>query len=719
MLLTIGDFKNRVRSEMTALVTELQELTGRSTPEEEKAWRSSLPKIAAAFSNSSFNPLHLYFQGKGSLSLEYQLPASSSWCDMVLLGRHQGKSAAVIVELKDWTTHADKPGSVEGLIERFGEPVLHPSDQVRGYTEYCRRFHSAVHAYGANVSGCVVFTHDFFVSSYEKPPNNALVAAYPCFTLAPQDVEASLPAYFAERLSEPDEGFAQEFEAGTYKQDRGFIRQIGQQILNPKNSEFELLDSQRRALSVTKDLIHKALFSGESELQKQVIIIDGPPGSGKSILAAKIWADLVTDERLPDGSAVFATTSASQNSNWAYLFRQAAHDAAGSGVVKRTASYTPITTQRLGALRRKHGEQFLGDPLSWREHIRTLRALGEKFQDGGQDEQYLISIVDEAHALINPEEPEGRGQYGFVTSLGPQAYHVIRSSTVSIFLLDGKQSFRDRENTSPEQIRTWAKELGARVATDISLADTQFRCAGSKEYVEWVEAVLRGETPAVCRELAQGWLGVLDLRIFESPEEMEACLRERIAENKTARLLASYARKWKTKGAAAPHDLPDDLKDFHEPYTKGGQMRYWSRVWNYVAGNGSDYTHFIQARPGSRMHEDQLSEVGCPYAVRGFDFDYVGLLWLGDLQRRDSKWRADAAQVFETGLDRTLAAVRHERDMSGSAHVALYNALAQGYRILMTRPMQGIYLWFEDVETREYVEACIASAEVTRKPGGR
>lgn len=34
------------------------------------------------------------------------------------------------------------------------------------------------------------------------------------------------------------------------------------------------------------------------------------------------------------------------------------------------------------------------------------------------------------------------------------------------------------------------------------------------------------------------------------------------------------------------------------------------------------------------MHQDPLSEVGCPYVVRGFDFDYVGLLWLEDIYVR-------------------------------------------------------------------------------------
>ncbi len=708
MLITIEQLRSRVENDCPGLVADLQSITGRYGTEEAHAWESSLAKLSKLFQAPSFQPLHLYFGGRGNLALEYQLPASSSWCDVVLLGSHHGRASAIIVELKDWNTHADKPGPVEGLVERFGEPVMHPSDQVRGYTEYCRRFHSAVHEHNATVSGCVLFTKDFFAASYNEKPNDQLTSVYPCFTLSPEHIQAAVPSYFAERLTEPSETFAKAFDCGTYKQDRGFVRQIGQQILDPTTSQFELLDNQRQAFSVTQSLIDKSLFSGGGRLKKQVIIIDGPPGSGKSVLAAKIWAHLVTDNRLPDGSTVLTTTSASQSSNWVYLFRQAAHDAAASGVVKKAASYTPISTQSLGRLRKKNGDDFLADAMSWRENVRTLRALGIEFQDGGRDEQYLVSIVDEAHALINPEEPEGRGQYGFAPTLGPQAYHIIRSSTVSIFLLDAQQSFRDRENTSVTDIKKWGAELGAQVNAEISLAGAQFRCAGSKEYVDWVEAVLRGEPAEKARDLAKLWRGVLEFHIFDNPAEMETHLRQRMAGGKTARLLASYARDWNTKGAAAPHDLPDKLKDFYEPYESDGQKRYWSRVWNFVPKNGSDYTHYIQARPGSRMHDDQLCEVGCPYAVRGFDFDYVGLLWLGDIRWRGGRWTVDTGQVFETGLDRTLAVANNEADQNGPHHAALFNALAQGYRILLTRPMRGIFLWFEDEETRKYVERCIA-----------
>jgi len=284
-------------------------------------------------------------------------------------------------------------------------------------------------------------------------------------------------------------------------------------------SPFELLDHQRRAFGLVRAQIEAKVF-GDGQPRKQVMLIEGPPGSGKSVLAARIRSSLVTDERLPKGGAVLTTTSTAQTSNWSRLFQIAGGNRAAAGVVKRAASYVPVTTQMLGRLRQQHGEDFLGDPVSWRENVQLLRDWGVSFQDGAQDEQYLVSVIDEAHALINPEYSEGRGQFGFAPTLGPLAWHIIRCSTVSIFLLDAEQGFRDRENTTSANIRRWAAELGAEVSETISLAGVQFRCAGSIGYFDWIEGLLRGRSASELADLARQWRKMFDVRLLDTPRRL-------------------------------------------------------------------------------------------------------------------------------------------------------------------------------------------------------
>jgi len=731
MLTTIPAFRHRVASDMPALVADLQHLTGRYGEEEAKAWKSSLEKMSRIFQSNSFKPLHLYFGSRGQLALEYQLPASSSWCDVVLLGAHESRPAAVIVELKDWQTRNDRPGDVEGLVWRQGALELHPSDQVRGYAEYCRRFHSAVQEHGASVHGCVLFTRDPWTDAYTSAPNSRLTERYPIFTMADEDVEAAFPDYFRLHLNEPHEVFAQAFEQGRYRQQRGFVAQIGQQLLDPETSPFELLDGQRKAfaecLAVISGSFHR---STKKAPPKRVVIVNGPPGSGKSVIAARLWASLVTDTKLPEGDVVLATTSTSQNRNWAYLMEEAGRDRGARGVVRKATGFTPISTQELGRLRRRRSATWLGEASKWRDNLKSLRALVD-FRDGAGDNANLVSIVDEAHALINPEHTAGRGQFGFVVSLGPQAYHVIRTSMLTVFLLDPRQGFRSRENTTLHDIREWSRELGAGAPIEISLEGMQFRCAGSTEYVRWVESLLEGASAAQNATLGRSWYHrmpskapavakskrrggnarSMEFQVFDNPDDWEEALRSRVKQGHSARLLSTYSRPWKTAKATSPHDLAASEMDFHERYVRGGRASHWSRIWNHVPHE--DYSWFVSGRPGSRIAEDQLSEVGCPYVVRGFDFDYVGLLWLDDLAWRANRWRVDPVKVHETGFSAlTRAAQRAARRGDGGKEISeLLDRVGQAYRILLTRAIKGVYAWVPDRETREHLAASVGTAK--------
>jgi hypothetical protein len=733
MLLTISEFRARVSTALPTLVNELQQLTGRQNPNESAAWKSSLPKVSRAFSEPMFQPLHLYFGDRGNLSLEYRLPASSSWCDMVLLGAHEKNAAAVIVELKDWQTRMDKPGPYEGLMLRHTGPTLHPSDQVQGYAEYCRRFHSAILESGALIHGCVLFTNDAHFPAYKEEPNQRLAKSFPCFAATNSQIDITLAAFFKERLTQPDPNFAKNFELGVYRQDRNFVRQMAEQVKAPNGGPFELLDNQRLGFALCKAEIEKAIFSTPGTPQKTVIIIDGPPGSGKSVLAGKLWAWLATDPRTGEGNFVVTTTSKAQETNWQHIFGAVARDRAGSGVVMAANKYAPDTIHGLSQWMQRFPGKF-DDPLLWRDHCKLIKGLRGGFWM--PDQHMLVSVVDEAHALINPEHSDARGQSGWPVNLGPQAFHIIRASVVSIFLLDTQQSFRERETTTVSDITTWAHELGADVSPIISLAGGQFRCAGSREYVDWVEGLCAGRPASNCADLAKPWSSANeiqtgevafaaerygsdssslftsrrpkgpDFQIFDTPFELEAALRERVKAGATARLVAPFARKWKTKPPANPHELPPDMWDFQIEVKQGHQKQIWSRPWNVVPG-GDDYTHFIQGPPGSRIHDDPLAEVGCTYAVRGFDFDYIGLLWLDDLKWRSGKWEVFPKEVHETGLIRFVQRAKKEDDSSRPHHQALLKKVLQSYRILLTRALKGVYMWCEDKETKQHLESAL------------
>jgi DUF2075 family protein len=336
----------------------------------------------------------------------------------------------------------------------------------------------------------------------------------------------------------------------------------------------------------------------------------------------------------------------------------------------------------------------------------------------------------------------------------------MRCSRLTVFFLDSEQSFRSRENTSIEDIEKWAHDLGATIEM-VSLRGNQFRCAGSVEYVEWVESLLKGESAAKNRIFASAWnedmqahtaaeiarpggnviafpgsmkvaaninrlpaaadpappygaprsRGVrtkMDFRIFSDPFLMESELRSFSSEY-TIRLLSSFSRDWKTEKDPYPHEMPAAAQDFYEPVTlSNGEPGFWYRPWNYVPKK--DYTWFIAGRMGQPISRDSLCEVGCTYAVRGFDFDYIGLLWLNDLLWRDARWIAPLENVHESGIDLLVKQARRERRVNpaGPKGAEVLEKVCQAYRILLTRAIRGVFVWIPDEETRVHVAASLS-----------
>lgn len=700
MLLRVDEFRHRTEADIGGLIAELQQATSRRTQTEEQAWRSSLPKVAKAFSDRSFDSLHLFFGGEGSLALEYRMPGGNGWADLVLLGGFCGTPSAVVVELKHWDTRSDQPGPGEGLMIRHSSTESHPSDQVAGYVEWCSRFHSVIHERKALVNGCVLFTKDSHYHPYTRPPNDLLVEQYPCFGLGPEDVSGRLPRFFSRLITDPDEEFAKDFVRGYYRQSKSFLTTLGQQILDKKNSPFVLIDGQRTAYRLICTKVREAVASPG----KHTIIVYGPPGSGKSVVAIRTWASLVSDANFPEGSVVITTTSSSQYTNLKKRFVDVAGSRAAGGVIMKATQYTPLTTHLYGRLRKHH--QFAREP-EWRENLSLLRRILPEFHSGSRDDEFLISFVDEAHALINPEHTIARGQHGFTGALGPQAYHIMRSSRVSVFLLDLQQGFRQHENTTVNDIRQWAKELGSEV-TEVSLEDCQFRCAGSKFFMDFLNELFGLGTAnaplaasSATRKSVRAPVGIgLDFQFFETPRALEDALRPLVADGHECRLVASYSRKWKTKKLSQPHDIPCEQMDFHVAYEDDGVTKHWSKIWNFAPGG--DYTYFVQAPLGSRMHGDPLCEVGCPYVVRNFDYDYVGLLWFSDLVWRGGEWQLNLNQCHENGISRLISTAKRG---SAESLQAVLAATKAAYRILLSRAMKGIYIWCEDTETRQFLQS--------------
>lgn len=727
MLYTISQFCEYVSTDLTGLIDEVANISRNVTDEERKAYAASYPVVShmltlAMEKKPSIGDAHI---STTDMLLEYKLPAASAWCDLVLMGNNgQGGNEVVIIELKNYLRNeTDAPGSYEGLMVHKGSVVKHPADQVKGYTEYCRRFHSVVLDRNAGVNGCVYFTQPTDLEPYRQAPNDRLTQEYPLYNT---ETTQELSDFVTSKIVCGNEAFAAAFTEGFYRQDRNILRQVAQNLSNAKETArpFVLLDEQRLGFNLVMETLARRMEDG----QKEVIVVEGPPGSGKSAVAVNLWIESVIkySANKDCGNIVFVTTSSSQNDNWSAIFNDYGRQYHASDLILRANDFNPGMTggrmkNELLPLMRDIDPKYVSEnnPNSlkyeyFEDYVAYMIAKG--MTTNYRDNLHFLSVVDEAHALINPTAQGfcSNKTAGWCFQMGPQAYHIIRESQVSVFFTDGKQSFRDNESTSVDDLKVWAGMLGANF-TVVSLDGMQFRCAGSKEYVEWVDRLF---TPTPLNN-ASTWNRKFSVRLADFPSEMEEALRLKMrTENASCRILSSYTRYWNSRNdlnaghnGEAPCDF--DLEDKHG--------RRWQKYWN----NPEGYDIFVQGKRDSLMHDDPLSEVGCPYVVRGFDYDYVGLLWLEDIFVRNGKWYLSLKHAEETANGSTRKAATDEQKDAIRRKVipgrmkdidvveigreefpkanAMFRTVVQAYRILMTRAIKGITIYIKDAETREYV----------------
>lgn len=204
---------------------------------------------------------------------------------------------------------------------------------------------------------------------------------------------------------------------------------------------------------------------------------------------------------------------------------------------------------------------------------------------------------------------------------------------------------------------------------------------------------------------------------------MEEYLRNRINEGNCARLLSSCTVEWiSDKTLDEMHTKANYDFDFENE----DGVRF-QRHWN----NPMRMDIFVQAPEHTKMHDDPLCEVGCPYEIRGFDFDWVGILWLGDVVWRGDKWMLDLNKCVDRANKSSVSKARKEviayykrRGMRIGAKSlipliplfceelpmarAFAKTVLQAYRILMTRAVKGVCLYIKDPETREHVKNLLA-----------
>ncbi|MFJ4644089.1 DNA/RNA helicase domain-containing protein [Streptomyces bobili] len=452
--------------------------------------------------------------GDVEVLVEYPVPLSSYRVDALLCGVHPdtGEPSYVAVELKQWS-EASAIADTEDLvlIESMRDNVarLHPVAQVRRYCDHIADFTESLHGHEHRIGGAAYLhnaTDDNVRPLFAFPSD----AYGQLFTGSSRD---NFQRYLAERLA-PMSGSeaADALRPEAVSPSKRLMAVAADEIA--ERGHFNLLDEQQIAYSLVMRAVKKAR---QAEF-KEVIVVIGGPGSGKSVIALELLGELYRNG-VP---ALHATGS---------------------------KSFT-ITLQEVAG----------GDDTRVRNLFRFFNEF-DKAPKNGID----VLICDEAHRIREPSRRPAKHIRGYRR----QVEALLDAAQVPVFLLDEHQVVRPGERCDVAVIDEAAQAMNLPVR-HVEL-NAQFRCGGSRAYEEWVLRLL-GLRPG--GPVPWGGDDRFTVQVAETPQELEAVLRSHQEGGEQARMTAGFCWPWSDPMVDAGRRFIGLVDDVSLP--EWG----WARPWN-------------------------------------------------------------------------------------------------------------------------------------------
>ena len=461
-------------------------ITGRKIAEpERRSWRNSLGQMANVLRDRDI-PDDL------GVAIEFHIPQSSKRIDVMLAGRGRDDSKnMIIVELKQWETAKEtaKDAVVVTFVGRGQREEVHPSYQAWSYATLLEGFNSAVYDGGIVLHPCA-YLHNYVPDGAIDSPHYAAYTRKAPLFLKGESETKRLRSFIKRHVKKGDPGqILFELENGKIRPSKALADSLVG--LMKGNQEFVLVDEQKTVFEAAL-----AASKAASEDHPRVVMIEGGPGTGKSVVAINLLVALTAKGLLCK-----------------YVSKNAAPRTVFQAKLTRSMTRTRFANLFAGA-----GE-FTESPVN----------------------EFDVLIVDEAHRLT-----EKSGLYG--NKGENQIKELISSAKCTIFFVDDDQRVTLKDIGSKELITKLAQENG--VAMEQHALSSQFRCGGSDGYLAWLDNTLR------IRETANTELGEdeFDFRVFDSPVELHDAIEARNAGNK-ARVVAGYCWPWASKNNSTAFDI--------------------------------------------------------------------------------------------------------------------------------------------------------------------
>ena len=543
------------------MMAKANDLDLKVSSSEQVSWINNAPKIKELLQESGIKDSYVTF--------EYLVPYRNSRIDCMIYGSDASDYGNVVhIELKQWSNNSVKPDNVDANFhvkedgiddedENYKVHALtggsyelkpHPSQQVRGYDNYLTGFIEVLSTKEIGIKG-MAYCYNY----YRHPPRKNtptvlyddkyqnLLKEYRTYS---KDELREIANEIKEKLCHGN-GFSvfNKMMTSSIRNSKKLLEAASKMVEEGNYEYFSLIDEQITAKNSIMDAIRKM-----ERKKKSVIIVKGGPGTGKTVIALSILAELASDK------------------NKQYNIH-----------------YATKSKPLLEGVR--HQLKPDARPL----FSNVLQFIPANFNSNDLD----VLLVDEAHRItLSPNhqytKPENRTNMTMVDTL-------INCAKVTVFFIDDKQAIRSQEIGSTAMIRNAASNFGASIyETELY---SQFRCNGSDNYLNWLDQIMYNKQITSHFKSEE-----FDFKIFDNPQDLYDAIKEQNdKDGQTARLCAGFCWPWSDKtdengdllkevkiGSFA---MPWETKDTIKPRPKGYVQWYeWAYKPEGIKQVGCIYT---------------------------------------------------------------------------------------------------------------------------------
>jgi DUF2075 family protein len=465
---------------------------GRHTsPNEVLSWTNSMMHMGNVLNDNKI-------AADTGISIEFQIPLTSQRIDFIITGLNEDqKEQVIIIELKQWSSAqlTDKDAMVRTRFQHGETETVHPSYQAWSYAALIESYNQTVRDEQINLVPCA-YLHNY-------NPDNVINNPFYCYHISKAPVFLKADAVklreFIKKFVKygDNKDILYRIENGRLRPSKQLADSIASMIQG--NREFIMIAEQKGVYETALSLAAQARSD-----KKRVLIVEGGPGTGKSVVAVNLLAEL---------------TQRGQVTRY---------------VSKNAAPRAVYKVKLTGTLKKRMIDNLFGGSGDYCDI---------------QENTFDTLIVDEAHRLnLKSGLYQNKGEN--------QVLELIRAAKFTVFFVDNNQQIHIKDIGESNFIARWAEREGAKVQR--MKLKSQFRCNGSDGYLAWLENTLQIKETANIKLTQQEF----DFRIVDSPTELRNLITQKNEVNNKSRLVAGYCWDWASKKDPEAYDITFPQYDF-------------------------------------------------------------------------------------------------------------------------------------------------------------